>query len=115
MGQTLPRATVDRPDDIAGLQVHMLYALPSDGVDRAFDTDGSIENSADAFQRWISAQTGGRRLRIDTYQGAVDVTFVRLPHTDAEIAARGSLALETIDPDVVAAGFTSPGKIYAIY
>jgi len=113
--RTLPRATVDRQDDRLGLQVHMIYALPSDGIDRAFDTDGSIQNSADAFQRWLSVQTGGRTLRIDTFQGQVDVTFVRLRLTDAEIAARRDLALESIDPEIVAAGFNAPGKIYAIY
>jgi hypothetical protein len=112
---TLPRSTVDRPDDRPGLQVHMIYAVPSDGVDRSFDVDGSIQNSVDAFQRWLSAQTGGRTLRIDTFQGQADVTFVRLRLTDAEIAARRDLALEAIDPEIVAAGFNGPGKIYAVY
>ena len=93
----------------------MIYALPSDGIDRGFDTDGSIQNSADAFQRWLSDQTGGRTLRMDTFQGQVDVTFVRLQQTDAQIAARGDLALEAIDPEITAAGFTAPGKIYSIY
>src|SRR5262245_21625523 len=107
---TLPRATTDRPDDRPGLQVHMIYALPSDGIDRGFDTDGSIENSVDAFQRWLSSQAGGRAMRFDTFQGQVDVTFLRMRVSDAEIAARGSLALEAIDPEVTAAGFNLPGK-----
>ncbi|HEV8603494.1 MAG TPA: PASTA domain-containing protein [Gaiellaceae bacterium] len=111
----LPRATADRLDDRAGLQVHLIYALPSDGVDRAFDTDGSIQNSADAYQRWLYGQTGGRALRLDTFQGSVDVTFVRLQLTDAQIAARGDLALEAIDPELSAAGFNAPGKVYAVY
>lgn len=111
----LPRSTTDRPDDRGGLQVHMIYALPSDGVDRAFDTDGSIQNSADAYQRWLSGQTGGRTLRLDTFQGSVDVTFHRLQQTDAQIAARGGFALESIDPELVAAGFNAPGKVYAVY
>jgi PASTA domain/Divergent InlB B-repeat domain len=112
---TLPRSNVDRQDDLSGLQVHMIYALPSDGVDRSFDIDGSIQSSVEAFQRWLSAQTGGRTLRIDTFQGQVDVTFVRLRLTDAEIAAHRDLALEAIDPEIVAAGFTAPGKVYAVY
>ena len=52
---------------------------------------------------------------MDTFQGQVDVTFVRLQQTDAQIAARGDLALEAIDPEITAAGFTAPGKIYSIY
>jgi hypothetical protein len=111
----LPRATADRPDDRGGLQVHLIYALPSDGVDRGFDTDGSIQNSADAYQRWLSGQTGGRTLRLDTFEGSLDVSFHRLQQTDAQIAARGGLALEAIDPEITAAGFNAPGKIYAIY
>jgi hypothetical protein len=93
----------------------LIYALPSDGVDRAFDTDGSIQNSADAYQRWLSGQTGGRALRLDTFQGSLDVTFHRLQQTDSQIAARGDLALEAIDPELTAAGFNAPGKLYAVY
>jgi hypothetical protein len=39
---TLPRSTVDRPDDISGSQVHVVYAIPSDGTDRELDTNGVI-------------------------------------------------------------------------
>jgi hypothetical protein len=67
---TLPRATADRPDDFPGLQIHMVYAVPSDRPDRGFDTDGSIENAVAAFQTWLAARTGGRALRIDTYRRA---------------------------------------------
>jgi PASTA domain/Divergent InlB B-repeat domain len=109
----LPRSTVDRPDDFQGLQVHMLYAVPSDGGDRSFDTDGSIESSVAAFQRWLFARSG-RYLRMDTAQGALDISFIRLQRTDAEIAAQGSLALEAIAPQVNAV-FNAPGKLYAVY
>jgi PASTA domain/Divergent InlB B-repeat domain len=109
----LPRSTADRPDDFHGLQVHLLYALPSDGVDRSFDTDGSIENSVAAFQRWLFVQSG-RRLRVDTHQGGLDISFIRLQQTDAAIAAQGSLALEALAPQVNAV-FNAPGKLYAVY
>jgi PASTA domain/Divergent InlB B-repeat domain len=109
----LPRSTTDRPDDFHGLQVHMLYALPSDGVDRSFDTDGSIESSVGAFQRWLVARSG-RYLRMDTSQGSLDISFIRLQRTDAETAAQGSLALEAIAPQVNAV-FNAPGKLYAVY
>ena len=90
----LPRSTVDRPDDFGGLQVHVIYAVPSDGADRAFDTSGGIESSTASYQAWLSGQTGGRVLRFDTYQGPLDITFQRLPRPDAEYAALGRGARE---------------------
>ena len=43
----LPRALVDRPDEWpAGTAlVHVLYVVPSDGADRALDTNGTLEGS----------------------------------------------------------------------
>ena len=35
-----PRATADRSDDYAGLQLRAIYATPTDGPDRGFDTSG---------------------------------------------------------------------------
>ena len=81
---SLPRSTVDRADDFVGLQVHVIYAVPSDGIDRAFDTSGGIESSTASYQTWLAGQTGGRALRFDTYQGSLDITFQRLPRPDAE-------------------------------
>ncbi len=111
----LPRATADRPDDYAGLQLHAIYATPSDGPDRAFDTSGGIENSIASFQSWLMGQTGGRALRFDTYQGSVDITFVRLPHTDAEYAARGRNARDLLEQDLRAAGIVTSRKVYPVY
>ena len=108
-GAALPRSTVDRPDDFAGLQVHMVYAVPSDRVDRSFDTDGSIQNGVDSFQRWLSGQTGGRTLRIDTYQGLADITFLRMSSPD------GPFPHTAIIQDLVTAGLNAPGKVYGVY
>jgi hypothetical protein len=106
---TLPRATADRPDDFPGLQIHMVYAVPSDRPDRAFDTDGSIENSVAAFQRWLTARTGGRALRVDTYQGSVDVTFRRMATSDDDYPAYAIVS------DLRASGILSPTKLYGVY
>ena len=111
----LSRATVDRRDDRAGLQVHALYVTPSDGPDRAFDTSRGIANAAGAFQRWLAAQTGGRVLRLDTFRGNLDVTFHRLDRTDAEIAEGGLNAQTLIEQDLRAAGLIKPRKIYAVF
>lgn len=37
---SLPRSEVDRPDDFKGPQVHVVYAIPSDGQDRALEPTG---------------------------------------------------------------------------
>src|SRR5580704_8164648 len=55
----LPRSTVDRPDERSGYQVHVIYVVPSDGVDRQRDVDGEIVRSVYAFDRWFARQTDG--------------------------------------------------------
>src|SRR6185436_12408104 len=36
------RQNADQPDDFSGYQVHVMYVLPSDGVDRNLDTNGTL-------------------------------------------------------------------------
>jgi hypothetical protein len=115
MSEALPRAVTDRPDDVAGPQIHAVYILPSDGVDRRFDTDGTIAASVANFERWLTSQTGGRQLRADTFQHELDVSFVRLAAADATIAAKGVYARDAIEQQVKAAGFATPDKIYLAY
>lgn len=111
----LPRAETDRPDEVVGPQIHVVYAVPSDGTDRQLDTSGAIEGSVASFQAWLAAQTGGARLRVDTYQGSLDITFARLDKPDAEIAARGAFVREEIEAYLDRRGLTTAGKIYAVY
>lgn len=113
--EALPRATADRPDEVRGAQVHAVYAVPSDGTDRELDTSGAIESSVASFQRWLAAETGGATLRFDTFGGSLDVTFVRLPKTDAEIAARGAYVRDELEQLLAAAGLGSERKLYAVY
>ena len=104
----------DLPDDVTGDQVHVMYVLPSDGSDRQLDVNGAITNSIAAWNGWFTAQTGGSRMRLDTFDGVPDVTFVRLPQTDAAVAATGDDRGQ-IEADLHALGFNAPGKIYAVY
>jgi hypothetical protein len=113
--ETLPRATADRADEITGPQVHAMYVLPSDGDDRELDTDGTIAASVANFQTWLEGETGGRGLRLDTYQGELDVTFFVLDETDAQMAARGVFMRDALEAKLHARGFDAPGKIYAVY
>ena len=113
---TTGRATVDQPDDVSGPQVHVVYALPSDGVDRSLDVDGTLAESVGSFQAWLEDQTGGRSLRLDTYQGELDVTFIQLSRTDQEMRGDEDPFVRTrIEEELDAAGFDDPDKLYAVY
>src|SRR5262249_13402169 len=84
------RASVDRPDDVSGNQIHVMYVLPSDGVDQQLDINGTIATSVAAFQKWLAGQTRGQRLRLDTYQRTLNITFFRLSRSDAQISSFGA-------------------------
>lgn len=109
------RATVNRPDDVSGYQVHVMYVVPSDGADRQLDLDGSLANSVLSFQNWLAEQTGGTRLRFDTYQSTLDITFHRLSQTDAALAGYGAFVRDQVESSIHAAGFNEPNKLYAVY
>jgi hypothetical protein len=109
------RSTADRTDDLAGYQIHVMYVLPSDGMDYNLDTGGAIASSVAAAQKWFEVQTRGRRLRFDTSNGALDISFFRLARTDAAIAGSGAYVRDQIQSEINAAGFNHPEKIYAVY
>jgi len=111
----LPRVTADRPDDARGPQLHALYVLPSDGVDRSLDTNGTIAASVANWQRWLQGQTFNNGLRLDTSNGELDVTFVRLARTDAELRARGLALRDALEEELRSKGVVRPGKVYATY
>lgn len=109
------RSTADRPDDTAGFQVHVVYTLPRDATDRQLDTNGQIHRSISAIQTWLKSQTGGAGLRLDTAGGNLDVSFVRLSQTDAELEATGPLLRNYIENELMGLGYTDPDKVYAVY
>lgn len=111
----LPCATKDRKDRNRSPQIHLIYAVPLDGTDRGLDTDGTIVKSAQASRRWFQEASGGRDLRFDEFQGELDITFVRLPKTDAQIRARGVFVRDELEKLLRARGFKSANKIYAVF
>ena len=74
----LPRATEEPADDVRGPQIHFVYAVPADGLDRELDSNGAIARSVQLFLKWLELETGGPTRRVDTAGGELDVTFVRL-------------------------------------
>ena len=111
----LPRATADRRDEVTGPQVHALYILASDGADRGLDTNGTIAASFANWQGWLRGQTFNNGLRLDTSGGELDVTFVRLSRTDAQLAARGLNLRDALEEELRAKRVVRPGKVYAAY
>ncbi len=109
------RSTDDRPDDVDGFQLHAVYAVAADGEDRGYDVDGSIDRSVASFNEWLSRQTGGSKLRLDTCDGRLDVTFVRLASDDATIAASGAFVRDEVEAEVNAMGLNDPAKLYLVY
>jgi hypothetical protein len=112
---SLERAIEDRPDDSTLPQIHVMYVLPSDGVDQQLDTDGTITRTVSLWNDWLAQESGGTRLRLDTYQGDLDITFFRLSATDDEVTARGAFVRDEIEAQLIEANFTKPDKIYAVY
>ena len=99
------RTVTDMPDDISGPQVHFLYVVPADGADRQLDTNGEMEQSITRIERWFVDQSVEQALRVDTHRGAPDISFMRLPQSDAQAAATLYGPQFVMGEDLVAAGF----------
>ena len=114
-GAVLPRSAKDRKDSNKSPQIHLVYAVPLDGTDRGLDTDGTIVRSVQSSRRWFQEASDGQDLRFDDYRGELDITFVRLPKTDAQIGARGAFVRDEIEKLLRARGFKKANKIYAVF
>ncbi|MCH7735940.1 MAG: hypothetical protein IH872_00910, partial [Chloroflexi bacterium] len=110
----ISRATVDRPDDSSEFQIHLIYALPSDGTDEELDTHGAIADSIEAIQIWFEEQTNGKRLRFDTFQGEYDISFIRFSEAEATFKNYGQGIGVRIEQLILEAGFDT-NKIQAVF
>lgn len=77
-GRTLLRSSYDRPDDITGPQIHAVYVVRNGATDMMYDTSGDIERSLRHADDWLR-QESGKGLRLDTFKGRIDVTYLPLP------------------------------------
>lgn len=109
--RVLDRATQDRPDEAIGPQIHLVYALPSDAADAALDTNGTIGGWIAGFNAWLAQQSGGAQLRFDTFEGAPDITEIRLPEATAQLASSAEGAYVAVHNDLVAANLVTSPKI----
>jgi hypothetical protein len=109
------RTFSDLPDDSSANQIHVMYILPSDGVDESLDINGTLARSVATFQRWLAGQADGQQLRLDYFGGALDITFFRMSQTDAQVASSGAYVRDRIEAELISAGFNHSNKIYAVY
>ena len=110
------RATTDRTDEKTGRQVHVMYVLTSDAPDDKLDQLGTLEGSVRSWNTWFAAQTGGKELRLDTHSsGKLDVTFLRLARTDAQMSVAGGNVRNKVEYALLANGFDSVDKVYLVY
>ena len=114
-------ATTDRPDAVAGRQVHVIYALPSDGVDRFADVGPGITTDLAAVVVWWQQQDFTRAPRFDLAPfscfpsvGALDISQVRLPQDSAYFYDEAT-RFYRLQGALVAAGFANPDKKYLVY
>jgi hypothetical protein len=110
-----PRSTAERADENAGAKVKFLYVVPADGTDRGFDTNGTMHRSISAALRWFATQTAGRPYRLDATGGALDIAFIRLPRTEAQMAGYGTFLRDSLEQDLAMLGFADAQKLYLAY
>ena len=109
----LDRAVEDRPDEQLGPQIHVVYVTSADGLDRVFDSSGRIATSVATWNNWFRQQTDGAALRIDTFRGEPDISFLRLGRTGQQVI--DSDPYISIVGELQARGFNDPSKVYAVY
>jgi len=123
-GCATDRSLVDRPDDSGFDQIRVIYVVPSDLPDGALDTNGKICNSTRAFATWFHEQTQ-QYLRFDTAGGMIDIGFVRVSKTDAQMRGNDpnntnvttgtAFVRNRIELELEAMGLIADNKLYAIY
>ena len=80
----LARSLVDRPDDITGYQIHLVYVALKGSSDLKVDTSPKVGSWTKESNDWLQANVG-HALIFDTYQGAIDVSFMRSRFTAAAL------------------------------
>lgn len=111
---TTERASTDRVDDVPGHQVHLIYALPSDGPDAQLDRRGQIGTALDRVQEYLRQRLDGSTFRLDTCDGKLDITFLRMARTAAEFAAMRNAFVSGVELELSRNGFRRGQKLYVV-
>lgn len=82
-------ATDDRPATVAGRQIRVVYAIPSDGADRSATVVPQLSADVDAIEAWWQSQDPTRTARFDRTAFAcglqADVELLRMTQSGAQL------------------------------
>lgn len=82
---TLPRSTIDRPDELAGYQIRLIYVVPSDRQDGQLDEKGYLNTWISQINNQTKKQIG-LTPRFDKFEGKYDIGFLKSKHTVKELS-----------------------------
>ncbi len=106
------------PQDVPGASVHLVYAYPSDGVDRLGQLGTTIQTDAETIDAWWRSQDATRTPRFDAFTfscgSQLDISDVKLPLTGADLTP-SSGRFERIVEALASAGMSSAFEIYVVY
>jgi len=83
------RVGYDRPDQLTGRQIKVVYMTSKDGIDRSLDTNGVLEATIQASLTWFVDRTD-KTVQVDTYDGKLDIMYFRSRNTNVENEAFGT-------------------------
>ena len=113
------RNFADLPDVDDGYNIHVMYVLPKDGVDKEYDLDSKISMLMYQIDKWFNSKTkdrlfaDGQNLKFDRKDdNKIDITFLRLDINDDEISKHGIQAVNVLQPAISRFGFNDPKKVY---
>ena len=113
-------SAADQLPDIAGPQIHVIYAVPSDGPERFAAAASEIATDLASVDAWWRREDPARTLRFDTYPfagcsglGQLDLSFVRLPQPGSVYAGFTGRFVRLAGD--LRAQFDSPAKKYLVY
>jgi hypothetical protein len=109
----LNRSYRDNPDRTKKPMVHFIYAVPRGGIDYALDLSTVVPYGINSANRWLASQIR-RKLRVDTYKGHLDISFVQLPNTDEYYAQFGDERFFIIESDLLGIFATQSHKKYIV-
>jgi hypothetical protein len=115
-------STTDRlPDAVAGRQVHVVYAVPTDGADRYPGIAAGIATDIAAMDAWFRREDPARTLRFDlaSFPGcppdfsSLDISYLKLSGDTAAYQPLDGRYVRMVTE--LSRTFTSPSKKYLVY
>ena len=103
--EKIGRNFVDLDDIDDGYNIHVMYVIPADGVDKEYDLNSKISMLLYQIDKWFNSKTkdrlytDGQNLKFDRKEnGKIDITFLRLEEVDNEISKEGIQAVNILQP-----------------